>query len=130
MFDTVLNTPRVNKNSVKTVLVMFWHPRQSHSGFCLQLYWKVTLLHGCFSRFLNCTNGTNHAKHEALQNGLKKLLDPPSLTGSRKPGNWLLFERIYRNFNNFHKIMIKRKEEHENFWICFFLYGIILDDRP
>ena len=29
-----------------------------HTGFSLKLYLQLTLLHECFSRFLNCANGT------------------------------------------------------------------------
>ena len=29
---------------------------------CFSVRLKVTLLHGCFSRFLNCTNGTKSHK--------------------------------------------------------------------
>ena len=38
---------------------------------------KVTLLYGCFSRFLNCTNGAKSAKHhyaKILIDGIRKLL--------------------------------------------------------
>ena len=35
--------------------------KNTHGGVLLLL--KVALLHGCFSRFLNCTNGTNRATH-------------------------------------------------------------------
>ena len=39
--------------------VLLFVKLQALAGFKLQLYLlKVTLLHGCFSRFLNCTNGT------------------------------------------------------------------------
>ena len=33
---------------------------------------KVTLLHGCFARFLNCTNGTKsgNASHKDVSQGL------------------------------------------------------------
>ena len=114
MFDRILNKSQVNKIASK----LFWW-RSNNLGSLTRLpsttLLKVTLLHGCFSRFLNCTNGANHAKHEALQNSVKKLLGPASLTGSKKPGNWVLFERIYKNFNNFHKIMSKGKEVDKSF---------------
>ena len=35
-----------------------WQPCSKVAGFYLATLLKVTLLHGCFSRFLNCTNGT------------------------------------------------------------------------
>ena len=38
-----------------------WNVKNSHGGVLLSLatlLLKVTLLHGCFSRFLDCTNGT------------------------------------------------------------------------
>ena len=41
--------------------------KNTHGGVLLlvklQASLKVTLLHGCFSRFLNCTNDTNRAMH-------------------------------------------------------------------
>ena len=33
---------------------------------------KVTLLHGCFSRFLNCTNGTKSRKASQISYDKKK----------------------------------------------------------
>ena len=35
---------------------------------------KVKLLHGCFSRFLNCTNGTKSRKKSQTYNKFKELL--------------------------------------------------------
>ena len=32
---------------------------------------KITLLHGCFSRFLNCTNGTKSRKASHINNWKK-----------------------------------------------------------
>ena len=36
------------------------------AGFWPATVLKVTLLHGCFSRFLNCTNGTKLRKHHIV----------------------------------------------------------------
>ena len=43
----------------------------THGGMLLlvKLQAEVTLLHGCFSRFLNCTNGTKSRK-ASLRDGL------------------------------------------------------------
>ena len=42
----------------------FKNVKNTHGGVFLleKLQAKVTLLHGCFSRFLNCTNGTKSRK--------------------------------------------------------------------
>ena len=42
-------------------LVQFKTVKKTHAGVLATLL-KVTLLHGCFSRFLNCTNGTKSHK--------------------------------------------------------------------
>ena len=36
--------------------------KNTHAGVLLLVWIKVTLLHGCFSHFLNCTNGTKWRK--------------------------------------------------------------------
>ena len=41
--------------------VQFKYVKNIHGGVLL-LVLKVTLLHGCFSRFLKCTNGTELPK--------------------------------------------------------------------
>ena len=41
--------------------VQFKTVKKTHAGVLATLL-KVTLLHGCFSRFLNCTNGTKSHK--------------------------------------------------------------------
>ena len=51
--------------------------KNTHGGVLL-LVLKVTLLHGCFSRFLNCTNGTklrkaSHMIYRPLNTLLEKL---------------------------------------------------------
>ena len=51
--------------------------KNTHEGVLL-LVLKVTLLHGCFSRFLNCTNGTksrkaSHMIYRPLNTLLEKL---------------------------------------------------------
>ena len=47
--------------------------KNTHGGVLL-LVIKVTLLHGSFSRFLDCTNGTNRAKHH-ISFDRKKMID-------------------------------------------------------
>ena len=41
------------------------HKKNTHGGVLFSVL-KVTLLRGCFSRFLNCTNGTNATHHILL----------------------------------------------------------------
>ena len=52
-----------------------WYPfynlkneKNTHGGVLI-LVFKVTLLHGCFSRFLNCRNGTKSPKASHTCNG-------------------------------------------------------------
>ena len=49
------------KNNLKNV-------KNTHGGVLLATLLKVTLLHGCFSRFPNCTNGQNRAEHRSRDN--------------------------------------------------------------
>ena len=49
--------------------------KSTHGGVLLLL--KVTLLHGCFSRFLNCTNGTK--SHNTSHINLFSVLEAPLL---------------------------------------------------
>ena len=42
--------------------------KNTHRGLIL-LVLKVSLLHGCFSGFLNCTNGTKPRKASHKENG-------------------------------------------------------------
>ena len=44
------------------LFVQFKNVKSTHGGVLL----KVTLLHGCFSRFLNCANGTKSPKASHL----------------------------------------------------------------
>ena len=41
----------------------------------LQLYQKKTLLRGCFSSFLNCTNGTKSRKASHIVNFIQKVIN-------------------------------------------------------
>ena len=50
-------------------------------GEVLPLLLKATLLHGCFSRFLDCTNGTksrkaSHINTDIQHNTIEKLQSP------------------------------------------------------
>ena len=49
--------------------------KSTHGGVLFLL--KVTLLHGCFSRFLNCTNGTK--SHNTSHINLFSVLEAPLL---------------------------------------------------
>ena len=49
--------------------------KSTHGGVLLLL--KVTLLHGCFSHFLNCTNGTK--SHNTSHINLFSVLEAPLL---------------------------------------------------
>ena len=55
--------------------------KNTHGGVLLlvklQALLKVTLLHGCFSRFLNCTNGTK--SHNTSHINLFSVLEAPLL---------------------------------------------------
>ena len=42
--------------------------KNTHGGVLLATLLKVTLLHGCFSRFPNCTNDPNRAEHRSGDN--------------------------------------------------------------
>ena len=47
--------------------------KKTHGGVLLLVkLLKVTLLHGCFSRFLNCTNGTKSRRHHLCINNKYK----------------------------------------------------------
>ena len=57
---------------------------------------KVTLLHGHFSRFLNCTNGTksHKASHIPVFQGLeKKVFKPRTVTWSFEIMSWAVYQR-------------------------------------
>ena len=53
---------------------IWYHLYNLKNGGVLLLALKVTLLHGCFSRFLNCTNGTKsrNAPHMYLAGTCEK----------------------------------------------------------
>ena len=65
------------------------------TGFQSATLLKVTLFHGCFSRFLNCTNGTKpcNTSHEFLiepeDKSLKKFADDVALLIEAQPGKQL-----------------------------------------
>ena len=68
--------------------------REKHHGGAL-LFLKTTLLHGRFSRFLNCTNGmkSRKAPHFCKQFHFRCLL------GSQmRPSQWPIMMIIYRGF--------------------------------
>ena len=50
----------------------FKNVKNTHGGMLPATSLKVTLLHRCFSRFLNCTNGTKSRKAHILKFGGKK----------------------------------------------------------
>ena len=52
--------------------VQFKIMKNTHGGVLL-LVLKVALLRGCFSRFLNCTNGTKSLKNHIMTFGLNSL---------------------------------------------------------
>ena len=43
--------------------------KNTHGGMLQSVKLKVTLFHGCFSRFLNCTNGTKSQKVPHIEIG-------------------------------------------------------------
>ena len=76
--------------------------REKHHGGAL-LFLKTTLLHGHFSRFLNCTNGTKSRKapHFCKQFHFRCLLGSQMRPSQwLRPSQWPIMMIIYRGFYN------------------------------
>ena len=56
---------------------------------------KVTLLHGCFSRFLNCTNGTKSRKAHIWWSISQKFLEAKKMSTMFTKCLWYMFDRAY-----------------------------------
>ena len=59
-FKTGKNSRKIKKENKK------WRAQKERNIEVLSLVLKVTLLHGCFARFLNCTNGPKPRKASHL----------------------------------------------------------------
>ena len=75
---------------------------------------KVTLLHGCFSRFLNCVNGTKSRKTSHMKRSLFKLSSRyhRNLRSSRNLGHVTIEVQISLSKMKFLKIFLSQQCEY------------------
>ena len=81
------------------------------AGFSLQLYLKLTLLHGCFSRFLNCTNITKSRNASHIPLTAKSLFQLSNVPSEIIRSIWICskFHSAYRVLKSFTSTAYRKK---------------------
>ena len=69
--------------------------KNTHEGLKPATLLKLTLLHGCFSRFLNYTNGTKSPNAPLIRRGLIQDTEPVSIKGINRQKDQRLIELAY-----------------------------------
>ena len=106
--------------------------KNTHGGVLL-LMLKVTLFHGCFSRFFNCSSGTKSPSASHMQKGSRKfrtlenIISPISWRNSilssynRNHNVWM---PLYSGFLSYYSKKLRKKS-----WKCFGLSQPILSEK-